>query len=220
MNAWLTPNSIPSDRLCLSLLVPNSLEFIMIIRGCLGLLTKPENFQQFGTLTAAETADIFQSVYFDFIYQSNMECYMIGAILMYPNNTIPTKCLPCDGSTYNRSDYPLLYTALAGTLYIVDADTFTTPDMRGVFPLGADGAHPNGSTGGTNQVNIGVQHLPAHTHDYQGVLMNVDIEGVGVPDVTAAGINPLAQQTSSVGGGQALDITPPYRAVNFVIIAK
>lgn len=63
---------------------------------------------------------------------------MIGTIHPYVTATPPPGCLPCDGTIYNRADYPALYDRLPAAL-VVDSDTFRTPDLRARFIVGADG---------------------------------------------------------------------------------
>lgn len=59
----------------------------------------------------------------------------IGALIRYfdvsGQPTLPAGCVACDGGTYARVDYPLLYEYLDNTSspLIQDADTFETPDL-------------------------------------------------------------------------------------------
>lgn len=77
----------------------------------------------------------------------------------------PAGWLLCDGAPVSRSAYSALFAAI-GTLYGPGdgTTTFNVPDYTGRFILGADADHPQGSSGGTNQVAIGVANLPAHSH--------------------------------------------------------
>jgi len=218
--AWLTPSaSLPIGTVCYTLAVPNDEGFRRIMVGALSKLTNPNNYEQFGTLTPEQTASQFQKTLESFIFRES-ECSMIGAIIPYVGNIIPPKMLPCNGSVYLREDYPMLYQSLTGSPLVLNADYFATPSLEGMFLRGATATETLNTIGGSDEKTIEERHIPIHTHDYYGVTMNIDIEGLGVPDVTAAGLNPIPSQTSSFGGGQPLDIKPAFYSVNYGIIAK
>lgn len=219
-NAWLTPSvSLPVGTACYTIAVPDNEEFRRIITGALSLLVDPNNFEKFGTLTPLETSEQFRKTLKSFIFKQS-ECDMIGAIIPYVTNTPPPKLLPCDGTTYQRVDYPLLYESLVGTTLIINADSFATPQLEGMFLRGQTISKPVNSSGGSDTKIIGMDNMPTHHHDYYGVVMNIDVESVGVPDPVGAGINPFPDPTSSVGGGQPMDILPSYYSVNYGIVAK
>lgn len=218
--AWLTPSaSLPIGTACYTIAVPDNEEFRRIIVGALSLLVNPNNFEEYGALSPIETSEQFKQTLKSFIFRES-ECDMIGAIIPYVTNNPPPKLLPCDGTTYQRVDYPLLYVRLIGTSLIVDADSFTTPLLEGRFLRGSTITEPVGAIGGSDTKNIGINNMPNHHHDYYGVVMNIDVESVGVPDPVGAGINPIPDPTSSVGGGQPMDILPSYYSVNYGIVAR
>lgn len=143
---------------------------------------------------------------------------MIGEIVPFVSATLPAGFLLCDGATYNRVDYPGLYAAL-DPAYIVDADTFSVPDLRGRTLLGS--GQGTGLTmrtfadaGGQESVALNEAQMPAHTHWYTPPILNLDLEDVGVPDIQAAGIG-LSTQTSSAGSGQAHENMPPFLVVRY-----
>lgn len=219
-NAWLTPSvSLPVGTACYTIAVPDNEELRRIITGALSLLVDPNNYEQFGTLSPIETSEQFRKTLKSFIFQTS-ECEMIGAVFPYVGNAPPPKLLPCDGTTYQRVDYPLLYEYLIGTALIINADSFKTPSLEGRFLRGADTTNPTNSIGGSDTKIIDLSNMPTHHHDYYGVVMNVDIESVGVPDPVGAGINPFPDPTSDVGGGQPMDILPSYYSVSYGIVAK
>ena len=76
----------------------------------------------------------------------------VGTIINFFGDSAPTGYLACDGSTYNREDYPALVTHLlslstASTFAGNGTTTFTVPDLRGEFLRGS------GTNGHTNQGN-------------------------------------------------------------------
>jgi len=143
---------------------------------------------------------------------------MIGVIVPYVGNSAPLGCLPADGSTFLRADYPALYAALP-VAYQVDADNFVTPDLGGVFVLGADTSYAPLSTGGLSSVSLTVDQLPSHSHSYSQPTFGVDIESVGVPDPTGVGNPPVGLLTGAAGGNQAHENMPPYIALKYAIVA-
>ena len=83
----------------------------------------------------------------------------LGTIIQYYGETPPDFFLACDGSTYNKADYPELAKHLLSltnnTPYIVDGDNtkFKVPDLRGEFIRGTG---TNGHPAEGNGENVGV----------------------------------------------------------------
>lgn len=59
---WLTPDSIPEDDDCRPLSIPADTVWLSLVSGALTELTKPYNWQKFGTLTVQETVDKMQAI--------------------------------------------------------------------------------------------------------------------------------------------------------------
>ncbi len=59
---WLTPDSIPEDDDCRPLSIPADSNWLALVSGALTELTKPYNWQQFGSLTVQETVDKMQEI--------------------------------------------------------------------------------------------------------------------------------------------------------------
>lgn len=137
--------------------------------------------------------------------------------------------LPCDGSIYNREDYPLLYAAIK-SVFQIDADTFYVPDLRGLFPRGETEDEPMGSSGGEEFVTLQDYEMPVHTHTAQphahsevGAVSTIINGGLEAP---ASAATPLPTTTGletviidNAGGGEPHENKPPYRTVGFAIVA-
>ena len=128
------------------------------------------------------------------------------------------KFLPCDGSIYNKSDYPLLYDAI-DPVYIISGSQFATPDLTDRVPVGAGNQYAVNDSGGVDSVVLTVPELPSHNHVYDKPVSGLDIEGVGVPDPLAISNPMFPTQTTNTGSNQAHENRQPYIALPFIIVA-
>ncbi len=130
---------------------------------------------------------------------------------------VPASWLELDGSTYNKVDFPELWEALDSQYR--DATTLTLPDLSDLFLASAgSGTYALGDTGGADDHTLVTAEMPAHTHTYLPPVVDVDLEGPGVPDVLAARLGtPTA--TGSTGGDTAHENRPPFHAVIMGIFA-
>lgn len=154
---------------------------------------------------------------------------MIGMIIPHVLGVFDALVLPCDGGTYNRVDYPLLYDALAPE-FILDLDTFKTPDLVGRVPIGESLDFELGALGGEAEVTLTEDEMPSHSHsnlphshsEITAIPALGEISpGVPFPSATpSAGITGAASVTiEPAGGGQAHNNMPPYSVVRWVIVA-
>lgn len=80
----------------------------------------------------------------------------LGTLLPFYGETVPDFFLACDGSAYNKADYPELAKHLLSltnnTPYIVDGDNtkFKVPDLRGEFIRGTGSNSHSGEGSGAN----------------------------------------------------------------------
>jgi microcystin-dependent protein len=155
---------------------------------------------------------------------------LIGAILPHVMASLTgLTMLPCEGSTYNRVDYPLLYAAIDAE-FIIDADTFRVPDLRDKFPLAAGDNFPIGTTGGEEMHQLTIAEMPEHlhrvephTHSEIGAVASVINGGLEAP-ASAAQVLPTttgleAPDTEFTGGGEEHNNMPPFVAIRWAIVA-
>lgn len=230
---YLTPPLPPSTNWCRRLSFPADAHWLALISGALSELLKVENYEQFDAATPEQCVEVFTEVLDRFW---NDDC-MIGSIVPYATTDAPHGTIPCDGGLYLRADYPTLYDLL-DAVFVVDADTFTTPDLRGraVFGAGTDGVLTDRAVGdyaGDETHTLTVPEMPSHdhtspphTHSEQIPNVNLDLEAPGVPDVLAGGNPPLVVQTGATavtidatGGGEAHNNMPPLVALNYCMVA-
>lgn len=141
---------------------------------------------------------------------------LVGSVVWIAGDA-PDGTLYCDGTSYERSLYPALYAALDAA-YILDADNFRVPDLRGVFLRGSSSSLSIGDVGGEAEHTLTEAEMPTHSHTYVPPTINVDIEAPGVPDPVAAGLG-LPTQTGNAGGGIAHNNLPPFEVLRPCIIA-
>lgn len=160
--------------------------------------------------------------------QGQLMQMLVGFIMPVCTAALPEGTLLCDGATYARADYPNLYDALDAA-YIVDADTFVVPDLQDRFVMGA-GTHTVNSTGGSFSHTQTTGELAAHSHSSAPhshseitatpIFVTVGLEvpvpaavpGVGITGATTVSI-------STEGSGEPMDITPPFLALRYVVVA-
>jgi microcystin-dependent protein len=94
----------------------------------------------------------------------------LGDVALYAFNFTPVGWQICDGSQLSIAENEALFN-LIGTTYGGDGvTTFAVPDLRGRTPLGVGnngGTAGNvqlGEMGGTEQVTLTLNNLPAHSH--------------------------------------------------------
>jgi len=126
----------------------------------------------------------------DRAYKELMVNPMLGTIAPFITATPPDGMLECDGSIYLRTDYPDLYAAL-DTTFVMDADHFIVPDLRGRVMLGAGSgsglsAYAVADNGGEETHVLVTAEIPAHSHAVTD-LGHSHAEGTAAPNLTTIG---------------------------------
>lgn len=142
---------------------------------------------------------------------------MLGMIFPLVTLDPPPNVLPCDGSSYLRVDFPELY-AVLDTVFIVDADHFTVPDLRGKTVIGAGGVYNNADTGGEESHTLTTTEIPSHSHTIPLTTTTLALEPGEVVVVTPIPI--LTSNTGDTGGDGSHNNMQPFFALNYGIVAS
>lgn len=127
----------------------------------------------------------------------------------------PPGWLLCDGTTYDKVDYPELWAVLPSQL--TSETQLTLPDFADAFLAGTDTEGEIGNTGGQNTFALSVAQLPAHSHLYTPPTLTINAETPVVPIPTAGIGTPI--QTGNTGSGDDVDNRPSHVLAMFAVFA-
>jgi len=221
MRAWLTPESAPTATLSRRIFIPDSEQWLAIVQGAILPLIYAYNWENVDGITPEAAAERALEMYLQFTEGQGM----IGTITPYMTALPPQGFLECDGAAHLRIEYPELY-ALLDTPFIVDADTFITPDLRGRTVIGAGtgaGLTPRsvGASGGEENHTLNVSEMPSHQHNEY---LLQDLKRLGVNELANIVFgNPIPNplfQTDFTGGDEPHNNMQPFAALKYGVCAK
>lgn len=150
---------------------------------------------------------------------------------MFAGNFAPAGWMFCEGQLLPISENETLF-QLIGTTYGGDGQsTFGLPDLRGRLPIHQGNGFILAETGGTEEITLTVNQIPAHSHPMQATIdaasgtapsPNVVLARGQTATITAYGSdNPKGTLSPSsvgpVGGSQPHTNFQPYLCINFII---
>jgi microcystin-dependent protein len=154
----------------------------------------------------------------------------VGEVRMFAGNFAPAGWMFCEGQLLPISEYETLFN-LIGTTYGGDGQsTFGLPDLRGRIPVHMGGGFTLAQAGGSEEVTLTLQQIPAHAHALlatsnfsstaapQGMVAaaasvaNVSAYGTDAP---SSPVSPSS--VSAVGGSQPHNNFQPYLCIDFII---
>jgi len=147
---------------------------------------------------------------------------------MFAGNFAPAGWMFCEGQLLPISENETLF-QLIGTTYGGDGQsTFALPDLRGRVPIHQGNGFILAETGGTEEVTLTVQQIPAHTHQFLGA----GVSGNQTPAQGAVPANSLnatpyinfspdtnmkADSVTTTGGSQPHTNFQPYLCINYIL---
>lgn len=203
--------------------VPSVLWYQAALSDALLLMTEEEYWAQWGAVSIEEAINAGAGVW-------QTMTSVLGWIIPYVTSSAPDGTLPCDGSNHLRTDYPDLY-AVLDSAFIVDADNFITPDLRGKTVIGVSSTHAIGTNGGSETHTLITAEIPSHNHTDTGHIHTTgnSLTGVAltpgelpvllpnpIPAVTGTGYAGI----TNTGGGSAHNNMQPYLALKYAMVAK
>lgn len=214
MRAWLTPETLPASLTCYRVWIPDSDLSRRAFYGAIMLLEEAWNWQQFGAKTPEETAAAWAAANLKTI--TEMRPCMIGMIFNWPGTAVPENSLVCDGSEYNKNDYPYLF-GVIGQNFGGSGDMFAVPNMVSRFVKGTSLASGQiGDKGGASTVTLTLQQIPQHAHTINAQI----VPGQGGTPLAAYGYSGPLLETGYAGGGGSHENEPPWIKLVPCIVAK
>lgn len=150
-----------------------------------------------------------------------------GSLIMWSTDTAPSGWLICDGTSVLTSAYAALF-AVIGYTFGGSGGSFTLPDYRNRFPVGAGDSYVIGGTGGSKDAIV-VSHShtlsdPGHAHTLVDMAYRTDVVGGGPFPIQTrqAGPNSTSPATTgitiaSAGSSGTNANLPPYLGIRFII---
>ena len=173
--------------------------------------------------TAAQGTDTTQIATTAFVLANGSPT---GSLTMWTTNTAPSGWLICDGTSVLASTYAALF-AVIGYTFGGSGGSFTLPDYRNRFPVGAGDSYVIGGTGGSKDAIV-VSHThsvsdPGHVHN-TGFTVGYDTVGGGPNriEVVKSGSNNTGSASTGITIASAGDSgtnanLPPYLGIRFII---
>lgn len=164
---------------------------------------------------------VYQGTYFQILNPTITSSIPAGTMLDFGGTSAPTGFLLCDGTSYLRTDYPDLFTAIGTTWGSVDGTHFNVPNMQRRTAVGSGGSGTGtlgnavGNTGGEENHTMTLSELVGHTHGTWGSNGN---SGTAVPVTSDKFVNSTADaETNSTGATTPFNVIQPSAIVLKII---
>lgn len=203
---YMTPMDEPDKFIYRTFRIPDDPDFREAFNELVSRLNFPLiwNDSADGSLSAIDTAALAAEMW---QYSLESEDDVIGQVQAFATAELPCGWLLCDGATYSRVLYPVLYAKL-DPMFRVDIESFQVPDLRGRVPVGEDTANVIGGlfplvismVGGSPLVGLLLENLwkhqhsvPSHSHTAtiqtgeQNAYLRRVADGTGALDVIVSG---------------------------------
>jgi microcystin-dependent protein len=165
----------------------------------------------------------------------------LGEVRMFGGNFAPKGWALCNGQIISIQQNSALFSLLGTTFGGNGVSTFALPDLRGRLPLHAGqglglSAYVIGQNGGSENVTLNSNQMPAHTHTAQATVnasaradasspsgaVPADTGGTSIyaaaPDgATTMNAGMITTVIGAAGGNQPHPNLQPFLVVNFII---
>lgn len=216
---YLTPESVPVDVTAWTLFIPDSVQWLSIVKGALLELCALASWEQSDNGVSPSSAVEASIAIFESMgaAQAGMK---IGSIQMGLYSVTPAGWLACDGSNYAMADYAELMEVYPAALKNTPlAGRFTVPDMSGRVAVGTGPGYALLAAGGSATHTLTVAEMPSHSHN-TGVPSGGGTSGnyFNASTARSSAVNP--PRTWPEGGGAAHNNMQPYRAIGYYLVAS
>jgi len=213
-NQLCTGDTLTSDLVTWQFQAPNEIWIAQAIYGLISLYGTSEAWYPCGAVSVDDTVQAFISM-----WESLTVVKQAGIIISFGGIAVPAGTLPCDGSSYLRTDYPQLFAAIGVVWGSADSTHFNVPFLPGRTLIGAgtgSGLSPRtlADIGGEETHQLTVGEMPSHTHaQAQSFLSSTVVP----PPLDGLSPNPLSNRTGSTGGDGDHNNMQPFAVVNYAI---
>lgn len=185
-------------------------------------ITRRHFFQRFSKKTESQTVET-PNEQPSISFRSLGAEPFIGEVIVVPYNFAPRGWAFCSGQLLSIAQNTALFSIL-GTTYGGDGrTTFALPNLNGSVAMGVGqgpGSSPIdlGETGGGSTVTLTTSQIPTQTVSVNEIMVRGTggTQGFGLAKGAAAGAGTLAASQTPT----AIDNTPPYLCLNYVIAVQ
>jgi microcystin-dependent protein len=142
---------------------------------------------------------------------------VIGTVMCFAGSYVPRDWASCDGQTLSISQNQVLFSLLRNRYGGDGYTTFKLPDLRGRTAVSAGQSsfrnYTLGEVAGSASVTLGLNHIPAHTHDGDISLQLPANSGPGIDATVNDGFPADHTGAYSTSGGSTM-LAPDYKNVS------
>lgn len=229
MAGAVLPDNLSAERTCYRVWWPDGEDWYSLLIGAMSRLYRADYWATDDEDELRELSETVLNAIAASLDDRGCEMRILGEIVAYAGAVPPAGWLLCDGSIFQRADYPELYDLL-GDAYGPTSETQSVlPNLRARVPVGRASGDADfgslGNVGGEKTHTLTVGEMPVHNHGYMGgngsirndVTWGTNVgNGSGIVRHSGAGTtyDPFIQPT---GGGGAHNNLQPFQTVNYII---
>lgn len=213
--------TVVEDTRCIEIRIPNDDSYLAILASLINLLGNELNYEGDDT-NIATIAQTWRDAYVETDWLGcNTVTIPVGTVVYNPSNIPDAGWLLCDGTQYDRVDFPLLSAVLPDDVpaWGEDENVFILPNITGRAVIGA-GASPLtpaqgydvGDYGGNPTHTLTLGQIPSHDHVWLDTGAGASGNTLTSNGTGFSAGNGVASQweTHLAGSGQAHNNMQPY----------